>query len=80
MVASPLWKYFFQDKTYYKSDKTHKNAWCCECLNARKRVMIEMDASKVRAGLMSGGRNQEELNKAGELKIVTRTKNLILTH
>ena len=68
MVASSLWKYFFQDKTYYKSDKTHKNAWCHGCLNARKRVMTEMDVSKVCAGLMSEGRNQEELNKTGELK------------
>jgi hypothetical protein len=75
MVASPLWKYFFQDKTYYKSDKTHKNAWCLGCLDARKRVMIELDASKVREGLMFGVRNQEELNKAGKFKIVTtRTK------
>ncbi|KAF8964937.1 hypothetical protein BDZ97DRAFT_2001757 [Flammula alnicola] len=64
MTASTLWKYFYQNKTYYKSDKTHKNAWCHGCLDARKRVMIELDASKVRAGLISGGRSQEELDKA----------------
>jgi hypothetical protein len=42
--------------------------------------VIEMDASKVCQGLMSTGQNQEELNKTGELKIVTRTKNSTLTH
>ena len=51
MAASLLWKYFYQDKTYYKTDKTHKNAWCKRCLEARKRVIMELDASKVRGGL-----------------------------
>jgi hypothetical protein len=42
--------------------------------------MIEIDASKVRQGLMSTGRNQEELNKTGEIKIVMRMTNSTLTH
>ena len=65
MTASPLWKYFFQNKTLYKSDKTHKNAWCRGCLDARKHVMIELDASKVREGMVLGMRSDEELEKAG---------------
>ena len=60
-----LWKYFHQDKTYYKSDKTHKNAWCKGCLNARKRAMIELDTSKVRGGLITAVRSELELEKAG---------------
>jgi hypothetical protein len=66
MAASPLWKYFFQNKSLYKSDKTHKNAWCKRCLDARKRVLIELDASKVRAGMIPGVRSDEELEKAGQ--------------
>ena len=65
MVASPLWKHFYQDKSYYKTDKTHKNAWCKGCLEARKRVMIELDALKVRGGLIDAVRSEKELEKAG---------------
>jgi hypothetical protein len=65
MAGSPLWKYFYQNKTHYKSDKTHKNAWCKRCLAARKCVMTELDASKVRGGLIAAVRSEQELEKAG---------------
>ena len=65
MVASLLWKYFYQDKTYYKTHKTHKNAWCKQCLEARKRVIMELDVSKVRGGIIIAVRSEQELEKAG---------------
>jgi hypothetical protein len=63
MVTSALRKYFYQDESYYKSDKTHKNAWCKGCLEARKCAMIELDALKVRGGLIDAVRSKQEIKK-----------------
>lgn len=51
MVAkSPLWKYFYTDKSKYKTDKTHYNAWCSACLDEEIRAMKFAHAAALARG------------------------------
>ncbi|KAG5649447.1 hypothetical protein H0H81_003850 [Sphagnurus paluster] len=36
---SPLWELFHSNKTKYKTDKTHLNAWCKACVAAHIRQL-----------------------------------------
>ncbi|KAF8956827.1 ribonuclease H-like domain-containing protein [Flammula alnicola] len=64
MPPSPLWRYFYTNGTLYKTDKSHKNAWCKSCITTSVCYLRERDAGRVRAGEIAGVRSQAELEKA----------------
>lgn len=66
---SPLWAYFHHDKSHYKNDRTHLNAWCKACILSQKRVLLELDASRTRGGEITAVRSPLELEQAGMLDI-----------
>ena len=68
MPRNPLWPYFHHDKTKYKNDKTHLNAWCTACIKSQKRVLIELDASQVRSGEVPAVRSELDLELAGNFE------------
>ena len=68
MPPNPLWPYFHHDKTKYKNDKTHLNAWCKACIKSQKRVLIELDASQVRSGEVPAVRSELDLELAGKFE------------
>jgi hypothetical protein len=65
---NPLWSYFHHDKSKYKNDKTHLNAWCKACIKSQKRVLIELDASRVRSGEVPAVRSELDLELAGKFE------------
>jgi hypothetical protein len=40
---SSLWKHFCTNKTQYKGDKTHNNAWCKTCIAAYVNEQTQAD-------------------------------------
>jgi len=59
-----LWKnYFFQNGSYYKTDRSHKAAWCNACLSGHMAIQREMDARRTRGGEIVQMRSDEELRE-----------------
>ncbi|KDR69468.1 hypothetical protein GALMADRAFT_255975 [Galerina marginata CBS 339.88] len=60
-----LWKHFYRNDQYYKTDHTHKAAWCNSCLNGHMLALRESDARAARAGQVLAVRTEEVLRNSG---------------
>jgi hypothetical protein len=65
-VKSPVWDLFFCNKTHYKNDKSHCNAWCIGCLKLAKKQLRDADEEAICAGLLGEGRTEDELHEKGQ--------------
>ncbi|PPQ68399.1 hypothetical protein CVT26_006071 [Gymnopilus dilepis] len=62
--ASVFWDYYYTNDTKFKTDKSHKNAWCNACLERRVVVLQELDRARVGSGELEGIRDYEDLRVA----------------
>jgi hypothetical protein len=62
---SPVWQLFFVNKSTYKTDHSHFNAWCIGCLKSCKKNLHTADEEAIQAGLCGVGRTEAELNEMG---------------
>jgi hypothetical protein len=65
-LKSPVWDLFFCNKTPYKTDKSHCNAWCIGCLKLAKKHLWDADEEAICAGLLGEGRTEDELHNMGQ--------------
>jgi hypothetical protein len=65
-LKSPVWDLFFCNKTPYKTDKSHCNAWCIRCLKLAKKHLRDADEEAICAGLLGEGRTEDELHNMGQ--------------
>ena len=65
-LKSPVWDLFFCNKTPYKTDKSHCNAWCIGCLKLAKKHLHDADEEAICAGLLGEGRIEDELHNMGQ--------------
>lgn len=63
---SPLWQQFYSNKTKYKTDRTHFNAWCRACLDVQIRIRKDSDGTAIAAGIISAARTDSELFEDGK--------------
>ena len=64
-VKSPVWQLFFVNKSTYKTDHSHFNAWCIGCLKSCKTDLRDADEEAIQAGLHGVARTEDELNETG---------------
>ncbi|KIM90831.1 hypothetical protein PILCRDRAFT_83980 [Piloderma croceum F 1598] len=55
---SPIWELYIGNKTLYKTDQSHFNAWCNDCLYGCMKSLQEADRANVIAGVMSYAHTQ----------------------
>jgi uncharacterized cysteine cluster protein YcgN (CxxCxxCC family) len=63
---SVLWSLFYTDHKFYKTDKSHHNAFCIGCVKSCMDQLRSSDSSAVASGELDSVRMNEELKEAGE--------------
>jgi len=74
MRKSGIWKYFSTTTppTYFKNDRTHRNAWCDACVQRIIMKERELDAVRVRSGEATSIRSEDELRTVGEYDYIPK--------
>ena len=65
-VKSPVWQLFFVNKSTYKTDYSHFNAWCIRYLKSCKTDLHDVDEEAIQAGLHGVAQTENELNETGQ--------------
>jgi hypothetical protein len=65
-VKSPVWQLFFVNKSTYKTNHSHFNAWCVGCLKSCKTDLRDADEEAIQEGLHGVSRTEHELNETGK--------------
>ena len=63
---SPVWNHFYGNKTKFKTNQTHNNAWCKYCVRAHIQTLQAQDRDLVTQGHQSFIRGEDELVKQGQ--------------
>lgn len=63
---SVLWAYFQSNKTKYKADNSHLNAWCNACVSIYIHERSQSDLISSVSGLAGVNRTGDELKIEGE--------------
>ena len=66
-VKSPVWQLFFVNKSTYKTDHLHFNAWYIGCLKSCKTDLHDADEEAIREGLHGVVQTEDKLNETGQL-------------
>ena len=63
---SPLWEHFYANRTKYKGNSTHNNAWCKYCVGAHIRAKQEADREAVERGERRFMRSEKDFLEDGQ--------------
>lgn len=62
---SPIWNHFYSNRTKFKTNQTHCNAWCKYCVDVYIRVQQAADQDALDRGERSTVRTREQLIDEG---------------
>ncbi|KAF8062590.1 ribonuclease H-like domain-containing protein [Lyophyllum atratum] len=79
---SPLWNYFHSNKTHYKGNKSHLNAWCKACVAAhtRRQEVESQETSDLPRSKQEMFDEADHLNEHARVLVALPQSYIIRTH